>query len=361
MIYINSEHNQPPLQQPAKIALSEGDDMTSPWHSPNNRGRFSEESEMRKLSWIIALPLLAAVAGCSAEKEAGEEAAAGAAADAGAEAADASAAKVSANEAAEEASNGAVFTKPAAISPSVAPGVAFQYRYDFRVPGDSIEAVQDEHAAACETLGLSRCQITGLNFQQGEEGYPEGRMEFLLDPSIARKFGRDAIASVEKAEGIVANSNVSGENVGSEIASSQVRSAGIEAEVKRIEARLAGKGLADDERVELRRRAEELRDMLGGEKEARRGGEKRLATTPVVFDYSGNMGLGGAGAFGDAWSASASSMATMFAFLLMFAGVILPWLLPVGLFVLLVKSPIGAGLRRWWNRNSPMVDAPVKD
>ena len=168
---------------------------------------------MRTLSWMIALPLLATVAGCSAENGAREEAAPGA------EAADASMAKVAANEATEDASSGAVFTKPAAVSPSVAPGVAFQYQYNFRVPGDKIEAVQDEHAAACETLGLSRCQITGLNFQQGEAGYPEGRMEFLLDPSIARKFGRDAIASVEKAEGIVANSNVSGDNVGSEIAS----------------------------------------------------------------------------------------------------------------------------------------------
>ena len=313
---------------------------------------------MRTLSWMVALPLLAVVAGCSAENEAANEEAV----EAGSAAADASTANTSAaNEAAPEASNGAVFTKPAAVSPSVAPGVAFQYRYSFRVPGEKIEAVQDEHAAACETLGLSRCQITGLNFQQGEEGYPEGRMEFLLDPSIARKFGRDAIASVEKAEGVVANSNVSGDNVGSEIASSQVRSAGIEAEVKRIEARLAGKGLANDERTELRQRAEEMRSMLGGEKEARRGGEKRLATTPVVFDYSGNMGIGGAGAFGDAWSASASSMATMLAFLMMFAGVILPWLLPVGVFILLVKSPIGAGLRRWWNRNSPIVDAPVKE
>ena len=309
---------------------------------------------MRKMSWMIALPLLAAVAGCSGTNEAREEAAA----EAGAEAAEGSAAKVSTN---ETASEGAIFTKPAAVSPSVAPGVAFQYRYDFRVPGDAIEAVQDEHAAACETLGLSRCQITGLNFQQGEEGYPQGRMEFLLDPSIARKFGRDAIASVEKAEGIVANSEVSGENVGSEIASSQVRSAGIEAEVKRIEARLAGKGLANDERVELRRRAEELRDMLGGEKQTRRDGEKRLATTPVVFDYSGDMGIGGAGAFSDAWSASSNSMATMFAMLLMLAGVVLPWLLPVGLFILLVKSPIGKGLRRWWRGNSPLVDAPVKE
>jgi Domain of unknown function (DUF4349) len=353
MITIIPEHNQSPAPLVVKTMLAKGNDMTSPWPTPNNRGRFSKESEMRKMSWMIALPLLAVVAGCSAENEVGEQAAA----EAGAEAADASVAKVAATETAE----GAVFTKPAAVSPSVAPGVAFQYRYDFRVPGDKIEAVQDEHAAACKTLGLSRCQITGLNFQQGEEGYPEGRMEFLLDPSIARKFGRDAIASVEKAEGIVANSEVSGENVGSEITSSQVRSAGIEAEVKRIEARLAGKGLANDERVELRRRAEELRDMLGGEKQTRREGEKRLATTPVVFDYSGDMGIGGAGAFGDAWSASSSSMATMFAMLLMLAGVILPWLLPVGLFVLLVKSPIGAGLRRWWNRNSPLVDAPVKE
>ena len=136
-------------------------------------------------------------------------------------------------------------------------------------------------------------------------------MQFLLDPAIARKFGRDAIASVEKAEGVLATSNVSGENVGADIASSQVRSAGMEAEVKRIEERLAGKGLANDERVELRRRAEELRDMMGGEKETRRNGEKRIATTPVQFNYSGNMGIGGSGAFGDALSASTNSMTSM--------------------------------------------------
>jgi Domain of unknown function (DUF4349) len=319
---------------------------------------------MRKMSLIIALPLLAAIAGCSSEKDANEsvdvaeQAPAAEAASAKNEvAADAAAA----NEPIASKGGGAVFTKPAAVSPSVAPGVAFQYQYDFRVPGDRIEAVQDEHAAACETLGLSRCQITGLTFNQSENGYPSGQMQFMLDPAIARKFGRDAIASVEKAEGVLATSNVQGENVGDEIATSQVRSAGIEAEVKRIEARLAGKGLANDERVELRRRAEELRDMLGGEKEQRRAGERRLATTPVAFNYSGNMGLGGSGAFGDAWSASSNSMTTMLSVLLMLAGVILPWLLPIGLIVLLIKSPLGTGFRRWWNRNSPLVDEPVKE
>jgi hypothetical protein len=312
---------------------------------------------MRNLSLILTLPLLATIAACSATNEQGETTAEAVdvAADAAAETG------VAREEAAAQPREGAVFTKPAAASPSVAPGVAFQYQYDFRVPGDRIEAVQDEHAAACETLGLSRCQITGLNFQQSENGYPTGRMEFLLDPAIARKFGRDAIASVEKAEGILAESNVSGENVGAEIANSQVRSAGLEAEVKRIEERLAGKGLANDERVELRRRAEELRAMLNSEREQRRDGEARIATTPVVFNYSGDMGLGGSGAFGDAWSASSSSMTTMLSLALMLLGVILPWLLPIAAIILIVKSPLGAALRRWWRGNSPLVDEPVKE
>jgi hypothetical protein len=319
---------------------------------------------MRKMSLIIALPLLAALSACSGAQEGkeeavdvtevGEEAAPSAAKEAPSAAAEGS-------EAAADAPGGAVFTKPAAVSPSVAPGVAFQYQYDFRVPAEKIEAVQDEHAAACETLGLSRCQITGLTFQKNENRDPTGQMQFMLDPAIARKFGRDAIASVEKAEGVLATSNVSGENVGAEISSSQVRSAGLEAEVKRIEERLAGKGLANDERVELRNRAEELREMMGGEKESRRAGEKRLATTPVVFNYSGNMGIGAEGSFGDALTASTSSMTTMLSMLLLLLGVVLPWLLPIAAIVLLVRSPLGAGIRRWWNKSTPLADEPVRD
>jgi hypothetical protein len=323
---------------------------------------------MRKLSLIIALPLLATISACgekAMQEPAGMEtvdvAEGEAATAAGKAEVAADAAREAANEPVASRGGGAVFNKPAAVSPSVAPGVAFAYQYDFRVPGENIEAVQDEHAAACETLGLSRCQITGLSFNQSERGYPAGRMEFLLDPSIARKFGRDAIASVEKAEGVLATSNVSGEDVGSQIATSQVRSAGMEAEVKRIEARLAGKGLTNEERIELRRRAEELRSMLGNERDTRRSGEARIATTPVAFNYSGNMGIGGSGSFGEAWSASSNSMSTMLSVMLMFFGVILPWLLPVAAIILIVKSPLGAGLRRWWRGNSPLIDEPVKE
>lgn len=300
-------------------------------------------------SLIIAMPLIAILVGCQAAEESSSQAISSEAAEN-----DAVESKESTNfQTRMGNSSGAVFSNPPVISPKVAPGVAFHYRYDFRVAGSKIELVQDEHAAACETLGTTRCQITGLSFAQSSHGAPVGRMEFLLDPAIARKFGRDAIASVEKAEGVLATSNISGENVGADITSSQVRSSGMESEVKRIETRLANKGLADIERTELRRRAEELRAVLGSEQEERRNGEQRIATTPVQFHYSGDPN---SGVFNEALTASSASLAMMLSFLLMFAGVLLPWLLPVAAFILLVKSPLGIGLRRWWNRNPPLVD-----
>jgi hypothetical protein len=85
------------------------------------------------------------------------------------------------------------------------------------------------------------------------------------------------------------------------------------------------------------------------------------ATTPVAFNYSGNMGIGGSGAFGEAWSASTGSMTTMLSLMLMLLGVVLPWLLPIGAVILFVKSPLGSGVRRWWRGNSPLVDQPAQD
>ena len=45
------------------------------------------------------------------------------------------------------------------VAPSAAPGVAFDYSYTFRLADDRIAKVQEEHAAACETLGIQRCRI----------------------------------------------------------------------------------------------------------------------------------------------------------------------------------------------------------
>lgn len=247
---------------------------------------------------------------------------------------------------------------------SAAPGVAFNYRYAFRVPDAKIAAVQEEHAAACETLGLSRCRITGMRYSLIDEDEVTASLAFKLDPSIARKFGKDAIASVEKAKGILVDSQIQGVDVGSGISASQRRSSDLQAELTRIDARLKAGGMGDRERTELQEQAQRIRQQLDSERDTRRAGEEQLATTPMEFSYSGGEGIPGFGSgnpFAGAWETAIASFVTMASFLLLLIGGGLPWVLLGALLMWLLRSRLGAGVRRWWQKNTPLNDEGAKE
>jgi Domain of unknown function (DUF4349) len=220
------------------------------------------------------------------------------------------------------------------ISAAVAPGVAFAYNYAFTLPGKAISKVQQQHAAACQTLGPSRCRITGMSYEQPQEDDVSARLDFLLAPDIAASFGNDAVAAVEKAEGKVDNASVRGENAGDAIKLSQSDSAAIEGELARLEARLAAKGLTAAERAELQQQAGSLREQLRGKAAERTSAEASIATTPVSFVYASESVLAGKGTFGKAAGASWSSAQGLLSLLLLFGGIALPWLGIAGLIVL---------------------------
>jgi hypothetical protein len=248
------------------------------------------------------------------------------------------------------------------VSPSAAPGVAFNYRYAFRVPDAKIAGVQEEHAAACETLGLSRCRITGMRYTLEDEDEVRTSLAFKLDPIIARKFGKDAIASVAKAEGILVDSEIQGVDAGSEISASQRRSADVSSNLDRTERRLAAGGMKDRERTELQEQAARMREQLSAETDTRRAGEASLATTPMEFSYSGGEGIPGFGRgnpFADAWDSAVASFATMASFLMLAIGVLLPWLMLGVLLVALWKTPPMRKLRGWLRVRRDAVQTEV--
>lgn len=266
-------------------------------------------------------------------------------------------------DAAEESADASAMKAPG-IPASVAPNLAFEYRYAFKLPDDKIGAVQEEHAEACETLGSARCQIVDMKYQQIDEARAEAMLAFKLDPAIARKFGREAIESVEKAEGVLADGNVTGTNVGGEIEDSQSRSAMLQSQLERLETRLKAKGLGVKERASLQERAEDLRKQLDGEQDGRRVGESKLAMTPVQFTYTSDGGVPGFGQenpFANAFDVAATSFATMISFVLLVLGGIAPWALLILLVVLALRSNAARGLRAWWRKSSPLTDEPVKD
>jgi hypothetical protein len=224
------------------------------------------------------------------------------------------------------------------VALNAAPGVAFDYSYTFRLADDRIAKVQEEHAAACETLGVQRCRIVDVRYQLDDEKLVEAQTQFKLEPGIARKFGASALASVEKAEGVLADASVKGEDVGTQILTSQQRSAGSEAEIARIEERLKAGGLDKRERAELLAQVAQLRGQLGDERQSRRDGEARIAWTSVAFNYVSDGGLPGIGRenpFSNAWSALLGSGGTLLSVVLVFGAAILPWALLAALAVYL--------------------------
>ena len=225
------------------------------------------------------------------------------------------------------------------IGGAVAPGVAFRYDYTFTLPGKAISQVQQQHAQACQKLGPSRCRVTGMAYDQPGEDRVSARLDFLLAPDVAHAFGNEAVAAVEAAEGKLDNASVTGENAGDAIKLSQQDSAANEAEIARIEARLAAKGLTAAERTELQQQLAALRNQQAGLAQDRRAKEAAIASTPVSFTYSSQGILSGQGTFGKAASASWSSAESMLSLALLVLGVALPWVLLIGGVVLLWRSP----------------------
>lgn len=233
------------------------------------------------------------------------------------------------------------------IAPGVAPGVAFNYNFSFILPAKSISSVQQKHAEACAALGVARCRVAGVQFEQENESEARGRTDFILAPDLAYRFGNDGIAAVEKASGKLANAQVNGRDAGTDIKVSQTDSAAIQAETVRIEARLAAKGLTSDERVDLQRQLADLKGQLRAQSQERRSLEATIASTPVSFTYASEGLTQGGNTFGKAASASWSSASSMLSVVALLAGIALPWLLLLVAVLLIFRSP---DLRRFLRR-----------
>ncbi|HLL30056.1 MAG TPA: DUF4349 domain-containing protein [Allosphingosinicella sp.] len=243
----------------------------------------------------------------------------------------------SASQNATEVSMDAVSESSAGPSVAVtaAPGVAFNYRYAFRLPAERVQSVQEQHAQACEKLGVDRCRITGLRYRLVNDDI-EAMLAFKLDPALAREFGKQGIDAVVRAEGMLVDSEISGEDVGSKIAVARRGEGELEEELKRVEEQLARAGLRGSERAELQLQAQQLRERMRASRAVRTEQQESLATTPMTFNYgSGDLAPGFRGrpslsrALNDAIDNFLGGLAWIFVALV----TLLPWAVLTGLLI----------------------------
>ena len=236
-----------------------------------------------------------------------------------------------------------------------APGVAFDYRYAFRLPANRISEVQEAHAQACEKLGVDKCRITGMRYRLVDQKDVEAMLALRLDPKLARQFGKDATGVVQKADGMLVDQEITGEDVGTRIAGATRSETELRSELARIEAELSRKvpmirgnvaPQAAVDRQSLLDRAEEIRRQLRNLGERKDADKEALAGTPMVFNYgSGSVvpGFDVRSPMRDALQTSGDNFISGFAAILVILLTLLPWLLVLALGVWLFRR----GRRRW--------------
>ena len=216
------------------------------------------------------------------------------------------------------------------VSPTAAPGVAFNYRYSFRLPAERIAQIQEQHAQACEQLGVSRCRITGMRYRVVNESDIEAMLAFKLEPSLARRFGRAGVEAVTRAEGMLTESEISGTDVGTSIRAAGRNLAEMEADLRRLEAQLARRNLPSEERARIEYEAQQLRQSIRATRANREDQAESLATTPMVFQYgSGDLvpGFDTRSPFRDALRTAGDNLVGGAALMLILVVTLLPWAL----------------------------------
>jgi Domain of unknown function (DUF4349) len=231
------------------------------------------------------------------------------------------------------------------LDPDAAPGVAFDYRYAFRLEADRIAGMQREHQQLCARYG-PRCQVTGVNYRAVNDEDVEAMLSFAVDPAIAAQFGRESVSAVTAADGELTDSAVNGTDVGTSLKANEGELEELQAELGRVEARLAQRNLLRAERARLDEQRQSLRQQISALGATTGEQEHVLATTPILFRYGSGAFAPGPGrgpTIGEATARSADNFLAVLKATFIVLVTLSPWLLTG----LLLWLGFRAARKRW--------------
>lgn len=234
------------------------------------------------------------------------------------------------------------------VDPEAAPGIAFDYRYAFRLEAERVAEMQREHQQLCARYG-PRCRVTGVDYRAANAEDVEAMLSFAVDPAIAAQFGRESVRAVEAADGEVTESAVNGTDVGTPLKANTGQLEELQAELQRVEARLAQRNLPWAERSQLNEQRQSLREQISTLSATTGEQERVLETTPILFRYGSGAFAPGPGrgpTIGEATERAADNFLGALKAIIIFFVTISPWVL-IGLLLWLAFR---AARKRWPGR-----------
>jgi hypothetical protein len=235
------------------------------------------------------------------------------------------------------------------ISPSAAPGVAFNYAYQFSLPDDRIAATQEAHASVCESLGLSRCRITGMSYSIDQNEQVTAELDVKLDPAIARQFGKSAQQTVIGNDGKLIRLDIGSSDEGQAIEQTTKQKSEVSAQLAQLEQELAKTKPGSDAHTNILSQIQALQRQASEQSQTIAASQAALASTPMELHYYGRGGVPGfrGNPIREAWRTFVVTMVDIVGILLQALAVLVPISLVLALLVALWRTGPMRIVRGW--------------
>jgi hypothetical protein len=240
-------------------------------------------------------------------------------------------------------------SSPPDISPTAAPGVAFNFAYQFSLPDDRIAATQEAHASACENLGLSRCRITGMSYSVDQNEQVTAELDLKLDPLIARQFGKSAQQTVVGNDGQLVRLDIGSSDEGQAIEQAMKQKTESSTQIAQLQQDLAKAKPGSAAHSNLLSQIQELQRQASEQSQTIAASQAALASTPMQFHYYGRGGVPGfrSNPLREAWHTLVTTVVWIVGILLQALAVLVPVGLLIALFIALWRTRPMRALRRW--------------
>jgi hypothetical protein len=240
--------------------------------------------------------------------------------------------------------------------------LAYAYSLRMELPADRLAGVMDAHVAACQQAGPRVCQLIGSNRSGEPESQMFGTVQFRAEPVWLRAFMGNVSGQVDEAGGKILEQSTSTEDLTRAIVDTEARLR-------------ATRALRDRLQRLLESRPGRLADLLEVERElARVQGEidatesnlavmrTRVSMSELTLGYSSAPQSLRSDTFKPLTDALAGFLGLVvgsFATIIFIIGILLPWVLVVGLVGwLALKWRRRNGGRFWKRRAPPPAEAP---
>jgi hypothetical protein len=235
------------------------------------------------------------------------------------------------------------------ISPTAAPGVAFNYNYDFSLPDDRISPTQEAHASTCEKLGVARCRITGMTYSVDQDHQVTAELDLKLVPSIARQFGKSAQQSVEGNDGKLVRLEIGSSDEGQIFEQATKQKNERSEQIAQLQQELAKTKPGTQARANLMSQIQALQQQASEQNRMIEASQATLATTPMAFHYYGRGGVPGfrGNPVREAWHTFVTTVVWLVGMLLQALAVLIPVGLLIAALVAIWRTRPMRALRHW--------------